>query len=210
MLEGLQHLVSLERPAIEILRDFADIFIVTFIIYRALLVLKGTRAMQMGIGFVAFGMLYLLAKYAALATLMQARLPLDRALATLADVAEDGPRQDFIRKVLDRVRSGATLADALKKHPKVFDNLFVNMVEAGEAGGILDVILLRLATYIEKAEALRRKIKGAMTYPIVVLSVAVSTTRHTPRMVSTSPSTRRAIASRSSSSYRPCSVASIA
>lgn len=71
MLEGLSHLFDPSRPAIEILRDFGDILIVAFIIYRALVVLKGTRAMQMGLGFLVFGALYLLAKYAALATLMQ-------------------------------------------------------------------------------------------------------------------------------------------
>ncbi|HZO12069.1 MAG TPA: TIGR00159 family protein, partial [Polyangiaceae bacterium] len=70
MLEGLKHLISLDRPLGDILRDIADILIVAFILYRALLVLKGTRAMQMGLGFVAFGLLYLVAKYAELATLM--------------------------------------------------------------------------------------------------------------------------------------------
>jgi type IV pilus assembly protein PilC len=83
-----------------------------------------------------------------------------------------------IGQVMRDVEAGTTLAEALgkKEHSKVFDELFVNMVEAGEAGGILDNILQRLATYIEKAEALKRKIKGAMVYPAVVLSVAVLAT----------------------------------
>jgi type IV pilus assembly protein PilC len=76
--------------------------------------------------------------------------------------------------VLYDVESGHTLADALSRHPKVFTDLFVNMVAAGEAGGILDTILLRLATFLEKNDALIRKIKGAMVYPAVVLSVAVA------------------------------------
>jgi type IV pilus assembly protein PilC len=71
------------------------------------------------------------------------------------------------------VESGATYADALKKHPRVFTELYVNMVAAGEAGGILDTILNRLATYIEKAMKLKKKVKGAMVYPIVVSTIAI-------------------------------------
>jgi type IV pilus assembly protein PilC len=71
------------------------------------------------------------------------------------------------------VEGGSTLAEALKKHPEVFDNLFVNLIAAGEVGGILDTILRRLATFIEKAEKLKSQIKGAMTYPIVVVAIAV-------------------------------------
>ncbi len=70
------------------------------------------------------------------------------------------------------VESGNTLADALRKHPKAFNELYVNMVSAGEAGGILDTILLRLAVFIEKNDALARKVKGAMIYPAVIFSVA--------------------------------------
>ena len=70
------------------------------------------------------------------------------------------------------VESGNTLADALRKHPKAFTDLYVNMVAAGEAGGILDTILLRLATFLEKNDALIRKVKGAMVYPGVIMSVA--------------------------------------
>jgi type IV pilus assembly protein PilC len=71
------------------------------------------------------------------------------------------------------VEGGSTLAEALKKHPKVFDDLFVNLVAAGEVGGILDTIMRRLADYIEKSEALKKRIKGAMTYPAVVVAIAI-------------------------------------
>src|SRR5690606_24652776 len=72
------------------------------------------------------------------------------------------------------VEAGNTLADSMRKHPNAFSDLYVNMVAAGEAGGILDVILLRLATFLEKADALRRKIKGAMIYPAVIMIVAAA------------------------------------
>jgi type IV pilus assembly protein PilC len=81
-----------------------------------------------------------------------------------------------IADVMHDVESGSTLSESLGRRPAVFDSLFVNMVDAGEAGGILDDILGRLATYMEKAEALRRKVKSAMTYPTVVLTVAVGCT----------------------------------
>jgi type IV pilus assembly protein PilC len=110
------------------------------------------------------------------ATMINAGLPLVQCLDILATQVDKVAFRTIINAVMHDVEAGSTLAEAMRRHPKVFDNLFVNMVEAGEAGGILDVILLRLATYIEKAEALRRKVKSAMTYPVVVLSVAVSTT----------------------------------
>ena len=71
------------------------------------------------------------------------------------------------------VEQGSTFTDALRKHPKIFDELFVNLVQAGEIGGILDTILNRLAVYIEKADALQRQVKGAMVYPSPVIVVAI-------------------------------------
>ena len=112
------------------------------------------------------------------ATMINAGLPLVQCLDILSKQTEKEVFRHVIAQVMRDVEAGTTLAEALgkKEHSKVFDELFVNMVEAGEAGGILDNILQRLATYIEKAEALKRKIKGAMVYPAVVLSVAVLAT----------------------------------
>ncbi|TMQ60279.1 MAG: type II secretion system F family protein [Candidatus Eisenbacteria bacterium] len=112
------------------------------------------------------------------ATMINAGLPLVQCLDILSKQTEKETFRHVIGQVMRDVEAGTTLAEALgkKEHSKVFDELFVNMVEAGEAGGILDNILQRLATYIEKAEALKRKIKAAMVYPAVVLSVAVLAT----------------------------------
>lgn len=106
-------------------------------------------------------------------TMIDAGLPLVQGLNILADQAENKTFKRILKEITKDVEGGATLAEALKKHPKVFDNLFVNLVAAGEVGGILDTILQRLANYIEKAEKLKSQIKGAMTYPIVVVSVAI-------------------------------------
>jgi type IV pilus assembly protein PilC len=84
--------------------------------------------------------------------------------------------QTIVNQVRDGVQGGATLSDALKRHPKIFDELYTNMVEAGEVGGALDTILVRLAVYREKADQLIRKVKGAMVYPSVVVFVAISVT----------------------------------
>jgi type IV pilus assembly protein PilC len=108
------------------------------------------------------------------ATMINSGLPLVQALDILAEQTENESLRKVIQDVLYDVESGHTLADAMGKHPKVFTELFVNMVAAGEAGGILDTILLRLATFLEKNDALARKIKGAMIYPAVILFVAVS------------------------------------
>jgi len=107
------------------------------------------------------------------ATMINSGLPLVQSLDILARQSESKPLRKVIEGVLYAVESGQTLADAMRDHPKTFTDLYVNMVAAGEAGGILDTILLRLATFLEKADALKRKIKGAMIYPGVILSVAI-------------------------------------
>ncbi len=106
------------------------------------------------------------------ATMINAGLPLVQSLDILAEQTDNPALRKTIGEVLYDVESGHTLADAMGRHPKVFTELFVNMVAAGEAGGILDTILLRLATFLEKNDALLRKIKGAMIYPGVIFSVA--------------------------------------
>ncbi|HEY8483358.1 MAG TPA: type II secretion system F family protein [Longimicrobiales bacterium] len=108
------------------------------------------------------------------ATMINSGLPLVQSLNILAEQSESKALRKTIEQVLYDVEAGNTLADSLRKHPKVFSDLYVNMVAAGEAGGILDVILLRLATFLEKSDALARKIKGAMIYPAVILCVTVA------------------------------------
>jgi type IV pilus assembly protein PilC len=107
------------------------------------------------------------------ATMINSGLPLVQSLDILAEQTENDNLRKVIQEVLYDVESGHTLADAMKRHPKIFTELYVNMVAAGEAGGILDTILLRLATFLEKNDALVRKIKGAMIYPAVIFSVAI-------------------------------------
>src|ERR687895_578024 len=107
------------------------------------------------------------------ATMINAGLPLVQALDILAKQSENPSLKEVTRQVVFDVESGHTVADALRKHPKAFTDLYTNMVAAGEAGGILDTILLRLAVFLEKNDALMRKVKGAMIYPGVILSVAV-------------------------------------
>jgi len=106
------------------------------------------------------------------ATMINAGLPLVQSLNILAAQTENKTLADVTRAVVYDVESGNTLADAFSKHPKAFSALYVNMVAAGEAGGILDTILLRLATFLEKSDALVRKVKGAMIYPGVIITVA--------------------------------------
>lgn len=105
-------------------------------------------------------------------TMINAGLPLVQALDILARQSENPALKDVTHAVVYDVESGNTVADALRKHPKAFSDLYVNMVAAGEAGGILDTILMRLATFMEKNDALVRKVKGAMIYPGVIMSVA--------------------------------------
>jgi type IV pilus assembly protein PilC len=106
------------------------------------------------------------------ATMINSGLPLVQALDILAKQSDNPALSDVTKQVVYDVESGHTLADALEKHPNAFTQLYVNMVAAGEAGGILDTILLRLATFLEKNDAIVRKVKGAMVYPAVIFSVA--------------------------------------
>jgi len=110
------------------------------------------------------------------ATMISAGLPLVQCLDILAKQSNKPSFARVITEVTREVEAGATLSDALGKHKSVFDDLFRNMVAAGEAGGVLDEILLRLAEYIEKADALKRKVQSAMVYPAVVLTVALGAT----------------------------------
>lgn len=107
-------------------------------------------------------------------TMIDAGLPLVQALDILSTQVENKTLARVLGEIKENVEAGSTYADSLKKHPRVFSELYANMVAAGEAGGILDTILNRLAAYIEKAMKLKKKVKGAMVYPIVVSTVAVA------------------------------------
>ena len=111
-----------------------------------------------------------------LATMIDAGLPLVQSLEILSQQEEDETFQEIIRNVKDEVEAGATLAAALQKHPRVFDNMYVNLVVAAEEAGTLDVILSRLATHIEKMEELKKKVKSAMVYPAMIVTVAIGVT----------------------------------
>ena len=107
------------------------------------------------------------------ATMIDAGLPLVQCLDILANQQPNKGFQKVLRQVKADVEQGSTFADALRKHERVFDSLYTNLVQAGEVGGILDTILNRLAIYMEKAEALKRKVKGAMVYPATILIVSI-------------------------------------
>jgi type IV pilus assembly protein PilC len=107
-------------------------------------------------------------------TMINAGLPLIQCLELLAQQEENKTFSKIITTVKEDIEGGSTLHDALKKHPAVFDELFVNLVAAGESGGILDVILIRLSNYMEKAMKLKSKVKSAMTYPAAVLVISVA------------------------------------
>src|SRR4051794_9728733 len=109
-----------------------------------------------------------------LSTLQDAGLPVLRSLRILEGQMKPGVLKNALIDVVDDVESGSTLSEAFGKHPKCFDRLYVNMVKAGEAGGALEIILKRLADFKEKAQSLKRKITGAMVYPVVVILVAVA------------------------------------
>jgi len=104
--------------------------------------------------------------------MINAGLPLIQCLDLLAQQEENKVFAKIIREIKEDIEGGTSLTDTLKKYPKVFDDLFVNLIAAGEAGGILDVILARLSTYLEKAMKLKSRVKGAMTYPIAVLVIS--------------------------------------
>ncbi len=107
-----------------------------------------------------------------LSTMIDAGLPLVQGLEVLASQQDNKTLKKILMDIKSDVESGSTFADALKKHPNQFDRLFCNMVAAGEIGGILDDVLKRLADYMEKALRLKRKVKGALTYPIIVLAIS--------------------------------------
>lgn len=106
-------------------------------------------------------------------TMIDAGLPIIQCMDILHTQQENKTFKGMLKSIKDSVESGATLADSLKRYPKHFDDLFVNMVAAGEAGGILDTILRRLSGYMEKAAKLKSQVKGAMTYPVVTMIIAV-------------------------------------
>jgi type IV pilus assembly protein PilC len=107
-------------------------------------------------------------------TMINAGLPLIQCLDLLAQQEQNKSFAKIIRSVKEDIEGGTSLTNALKKYPKIFDDLFVNLIAAGEAGGILDVILERLSAYMEKAMKLKARVKGAMTYPIAVLAISLS------------------------------------
>ena len=109
-----------------------------------------------------------------LATMIDAGLPLVQSLEVLSSQQDNKVFKDIIRVIREDVEGGSTFAGALKKHPTAFNELYTNLVVAGEEGGILDTILNRLATYIEKAEALKKKVKSALIYPATIVTVAVA------------------------------------
>jgi len=109
-----------------------------------------------------------------LSTLQDAGLPIVRSLKILEGQMERGPFKGVVGEVTDEVEAGSPLSESMSRHPTVFDGLYTNMVKAGEAGGVLDVILARLSGFMEKSERLKKRIKGAMIYPAVVFTVTMA------------------------------------
>ncbi len=109
-----------------------------------------------------------------LATLVNAGMPIMRSLETLARQEKNILFKEVIESLVESIRSGGNFSDGLLQHPKVFDRLYVNMVKAGEAGGVLGTVLERLARFMEKAEKIKGKVKSAMTYPVIIVMVAVA------------------------------------
>src|SRR5438270_9635857 len=106
-------------------------------------------------------------------TLQDAGLPVLRSLKILEHQMKPGVLKNALMDVVDDVESGSTLSEAFGKHPKCFDRLYVNMIKAGEAGGALEIIMKRLADFKEKAQTLKRRVTGAMVYPVAVITVAI-------------------------------------
>src|SRR6266566_4014348 len=131
-----------------------------------------TRKMPISIGGVSTKQLTAFTRQ--LSTLQDAGLPILRSLQILEQQQKPGLLKAIIGGVADDVEGGGSLSDAMSKYPKAFDKLYVNMVNAGEAGGVLDLILARLADFMEKAQKLKKKVVGAMIYPGVVISIAVA------------------------------------
>ncbi len=111
-----------------------------------------------------------------LSTLMAAGMPLLRSLRVLERQCTNATLKDTLHVMSDSVESGNSFSEALANHPKIFDNLYVNMVKAGEAGGVTELVLTRLAEFMEKAQKIKNKVKGAMTYPVIILIAAVGIT----------------------------------
>ncbi len=109
-----------------------------------------------------------------LSTLQDAGLPLLRSLQILEEQSKPGPLKNSLLSVCEEVEGGSSLSEAMNKNPKAFNLLYVKMVNAGEIGGVLDIILQRLADFMEKSQRLKRRIKGAMVYPVVVIIIALS------------------------------------
>jgi len=108
-----------------------------------------------------------------LATLVNAGMPIMRSLETLARQEKNLPFKEVVESLVESIRSGSNFSDGLLQHPKVFDRLYVNMVKAGEAGGVLGTVLDRLSRFMEKSERIKGKVKSAMTYPVIIVFVAV-------------------------------------
>src|SRR5499427_1307181 len=106
-------------------------------------------------------------------TMVDAGLPIAQCLSILAEQSDSKALRDVTGKIAREVEGGATLAESFRKYPKVFNDLFTNMLQVGESGGVLDVVLQRLSGYIEKAAKLKSRVKGAMVYPVTIISVAV-------------------------------------
>lgn len=133
---------------------------------------KGKRKKSFAIGKVSAKHLTLFTRQ--LSTLQDAGLPLLRSLKILENQQKPGVLKNALMDVIEDIESGSTLSEAMAKHPKAFDRLYCNMVKAGEAGGALEAILQRLADFKEKSQTLKRRVKGAMVYPIVVIFVATA------------------------------------